>query len=485
MLNEYDVVIVGSGPIGVAMALKFANTRLKVAIVLGENEQYREELKKLNDSLKGAHESIDQSRYLGKGGTGNLWGGRLVNLDTIDFEPRPNLFLPNWPFSYNEYSKYVSEAYNFFGVNLDFVKEKPSPKKEEELDTSTFEVWTKFRNMFTAYQKELRRAKNIVIFENEILTKIDSTATGFKIKLSRNPTSSQDIYSKKLILCCGTIENNRIILNFADKNKEIFSKLSNIGENYSAHLMLHFNSIQTLSEEWQMKRVAGVRYRARIRLDEEFQIEHGILNAAGFFAFDSRSPLSYIYRKPHVSLTRLIKNHGLDLPRFIWNHKQDLLNARKTSYEVENKEIFHLQTEIAPNPSSKIELLDIPDGWGNYLVQPSLKFMKIDFDTVRLTMNKISEILGLKVHIDSINVEIESQLQQINLNPHSHHQLGGLIMGTSDENSVTNQFGSVHNLPNLYCLGGSMFPRAGQANSTLPMVAIAIRTANHILSEFN
>jgi choline dehydrogenase-like flavoprotein len=40
----------------------------------------------------------------------------------------------------------------------------------------------------------------------------------------------------------------------------------------------------------------------------------------------------------------------------------------------------------------------------------------------------------------------------------------------------------VHGYENLYVAGGSIFPTSGWANPTLTIVALALRTADHLLS---
>lgn len=63
------------------------------------------------------------------------------------------------------------------------------------------------------------------------------------------------------------------------------------------------------------------------------------------------------------------------------------------------------------------------------------------------------------------------------------HQAGGTIMGTSAEDSVVNSFGQSHEIENLFVAGASQFPTIAAVNPTGTLSALALRTADYLLSE--
>lgn len=63
------------------------------------------------------------------------------------------------------------------------------------------------------------------------------------------------------------------------------------------------------------------------------------------------------------------------------------------------------------------------------------------------------------------------------------HLLGTHRMGDDPATSVTDSYGRTHDHPNLFLAGGGLFPTVGTANPTLTIVALALRTAEHIGSE--
>ena len=65
----------------------------------------------------------------------------------------------------------------------------------------------------------------------------------------------------------------------------------------------------------------------------------------------------------------------------------------------------------------------------------------------------------------------------------SHH-MGTCRMGRDSDDSVVDQFGKVHDVDNLFVVGGSNFVgTSGSMNPTLTMVAIALRTADYIMDQ--
>lgn len=63
-----------------------------------------------------------------------------------------------------------------------------------------------------------------------------------------------------------------------------------------------------------------------------------------------------------------------------------------------------------------------------------------------------------------------------------HHTSGTCRMGDDPSTSVTDQYGQVHGISGLYVADNSVLPFIGSGNPTLTTVALAIRTADHIVT---
>ena len=58
-------------------------------------------------------------------------------------------------------------------------------------------------------------------------------------------------------------------------------------------------------------------------------------------------------------------------------------------------------------------------------------------------------------------------------------------MSERPEDGVVDRWGEAHDVPNLFVSDGSVMTTGAAANPTLTIVALAIRQADHILSEMN
>jgi len=65
------------------------------------------------------------------------------------------------------------------------------------------------------------------------------------------------------------------------------------------------------------------------------------------------------------------------------------------------------------------------------------------------------------------------------------HIMGGTVMGTGRENSVTNSFGQLHDIRNLVIAGPGLFPTSAGVNPTFTAHALTARSAEHLLSDWN
>ena len=65
------------------------------------------------------------------------------------------------------------------------------------------------------------------------------------------------------------------------------------------------------------------------------------------------------------------------------------------------------------------------------------------------------------------------------------HNMGVARMSARPADGVTNRWGQVHDIPNLFVSDGSVFTTSAAPNPTLTIVALAIRQADHIANRMN
>src|SRR5207244_13613972 len=64
--------------------------------------------------------------------------------------------------------------------------------------------------------------------------------------------------------------------------------------------------------------------------------------------------------------------------------------------------------------------------------------------------------------------------------PTGNHIMGGMMMGTDPATSVTDAYGRVHGLDNVYAAAGSVVVTSGAHNPTNTIMAVALRNMRHL-----
>ena len=67
----------------------------------------------------------------------------------------------------------------------------------------------------------------------------------------------------------------------------------------------------------------------------------------------------------------------------------------------------------------------------------------------------------------------------------SMHIMGGTIMGADSANSVCNDYGQTHDISNLLIAGAGLFPTSGGVNPMFTIHALAARTSEYLLKNWN
>lgn len=115
---------------------------------------------------------------------------------------------------------------------------------------------------------------------------------------------------------------------------------------------------------------------------------------------------------------------------------------------------------------------------------------------MRMTFEYADNERKLTVHAAKIINELAEQLKPTHLVKaterrswssvpyQSTHNTGGTIMGTNPSNSVTNKYGQVWDVDNLFITGASLFPHNSAYNPTGPVGALAYFAADAIKNQY-
>ena len=307
-----DLCIVGAGAMGIAISLQFKDTTQHVCLIesgdLGPDEATQSLYDFENVGYPIRQTAPSRIRYFG--GTTNVWTGRCLPLDAIDFEKREWVANSGWPIDYNTLRPYFQRAAALFKLpDYRQIQAAHWPlrhpyKSERQIFASpklTPVVSLRRRtslNFRTAYRQDLQRASNIQIYLNANVIEVEATESLNTIRCLRLACLNGlefRIKAKVYILACGGLENARILL-----------------------LSRHQNTAGLGNEH----DVVGRYYM------DHPKVEHGILKTAPNF----NAPLLFGYRtlqgttqfgirlSDAVQRRERILNHYILLqPQFVWN----------------------------------------------------------------------------------------------------------------------------------------------------------------------
>jgi len=151
-------------------------------------------------------------------------------------------------------------------------------------------------------------------------------------------------------------------------------------------------------------------------------------------------------------------------------------------YSPANRYALHYHAEQSSNPDSTIELAADRDATGMHRAVISLRFLPRDAESVVKAHELLDQHLqtngiGRLIYWHKREERAEAVLAQAS---DGFHQIGTIRMATNPAEGVTDSYGRVFGVSNLFVCSSAVFPTSGQANPTLTLLAFAVRQAEYI-----
>nr|WP_255647922.1 GMC family oxidoreductase [Ensifer sp. IC4062] len=138
--------------------------------------------------------------------------------------------------------------------------------------------------------------------------------------------------------------------------------------------------------------------------------------------------------------------------------------------------------EQIPNRESRVFLSQVRDRDGSLKLAVSFKYLTQDYHSTVLAHQALNLWLarqGVGRLVFLAGTEDLERLVAMQAKD-GYHQIGVTRMSANRRDGVVDADCRVHDIANLFVAGSSVFVTSGQANPTLPAVAMAVRLAYHI-----
>ena len=219
--KKFKIVICGSGPAGVSLALELEKKNIECLIIESGGEFYNDISQKRYEGkvIGNFPDDLSITRLSQFGGTTGHWGGSCRTLDDYDFK--------NWPINKSDIDLYLQKSCEILGISNVFREKNISDNlKIIEFRESDVRIYEKYFE-YIKKSKLINLCLNCSIYN---ITMRDKVVTDIHIKCK----NSLSIKIDYLILACGGIENSRLLLWFRENNKSI-SKYLPIGNYWMEH----------------------------------------------------------------------------------------------------------------------------------------------------------------------------------------------------------------------------------------------------------
>jgi choline dehydrogenase-like flavoprotein len=459
----FDVCICGAGPAGITLARALASRGRRVALLeaggndIGAQSQVLYE----GESVGLPYIPLDTSRLRYLGGTSNHWEGYTRPLDARDFVPLPHHPLQAWPIRQADLDPYAEQTAEILDLpqTPDLMPDLLGGK--DELLVPAFDrVSTPPTQFGGKYKDELAASELVALCLHANLVDIElapgAQSVSHLIVRSYQRDEPFEVRARYFVLCCGGMENARILLN---ANRQVSAGIGNqhdlVGRYFCEHPEVRLG--------YAVLAAPGV--------------EHADLIAADRLLLDRRC-LSFRVGLEPVQWTH--DKGAVCTPATFW---QRLARAfRGGSAECFDMVAVGVIMQ-ALNYDSRVKLSDQPDRFGLRRIALEWRLSELDLHTIRtaaLEMGRAMAQHGVG------RMQLIEWLRDRPAPPPNGaieegcHHMCTTRMSDDPKLGVVDKNCRVHGIENLFIGGSSVFASGGVSNPTYTIVQLALRLGDYL-----
>ncbi len=540
---EAEVAIVGAGPAGTVLALELAEAGHRILLIESGGESSRPDVQRLAETSGDdpLHVSMDLATSRQIGGASNLWGGRCVPFDLVDFEPREIAGNARWPVSYAEIASYFRRACDWCicGDAVFDANEVPTLADRSlipgfpdgHVRASSLERWSLPTNFAREYGSKLRRHPGITLVTNLTCTEVVCDPSGSRVERLRAQTLDGKVVivrAARYILACGGLETTRLL--FASNRRHpngLGNHSHHLGRWYMTHVesriaQAHFTTPPEGTIYDHERDSAGVYVRRRFTFSREFLIDERLPNVAMWIVNPKLNDpghgsgiLSFVYlmlvspvgrlfvaegiRQAHVGAgpRKSIRTHFANVARDLGPAALFALTFGYQRFLKRGRKVPGFFVGSAANTYPLMYHGEHLPHWQSY-VEPTSDRDALGMPRLRTHLwlgdEDIQGVIRAHEHLDRYLREHQlGYLEYLDDAAHviprhafgGYHQAGTTRMSERPEDGVVDGNLAVHGFDDLFVASSSTFVTSSQANSTFMIVAFSLRLADHLSREMS
>jgi len=470
----FDVCIFGTGPAGLTVALEFAKTGKRIALIEAGAFEYTEDSQEFYDGTEtglNTWNALRNKRLRCFGGTSGVWSGRCGLFDEIDFSADTYHGLSGWPITRNAVLEHLAQAVEILELgqqSLAFRSIKDGASSNFVHSGAAFSPPTRFGQK---YRREIIESHNVQLITRANLVELRlGTLSGGNASLDHAVLKNYKgrtlkISAKKYVLALGGIENARLLLN---SDKQVAGGIGNhagyVGRCFMEHLNVQIGRFVVRDKSYFSGRQLALAPAADLLRSQ--RIGNGVLAADPSFVPREFGRLG--------DFRRVLREGVCE-----YETMRDF--ARKFGdFNCAGEGVISSLLEQCPNPDSRVSLTPDVDALGLRRAKLHWAINDMDRRSIRTLGMELAKELA---RLDAARVQLSDFMidksQPIPVGAHAHH-MGTTRMSMDPRHGVVDENCRVHGVANLYVGGSSVFPTGGGTNPTLTIVLLALRLGKHL-----
>jgi choline dehydrogenase-like flavoprotein len=319
------LAVVGAGPAGIVIALEAAKHGFDVLLVESGYEKFNAHVQQLSDAAawdSRLHSPMSLTVRRQLGGASNLWPGRCVPYDPVDFDHRPAISCTDWPVTYEELLPYFQRACDWLCCgravfNVGALSHLPSSLvpglHDGDASAGSLERWSKQPNFAHGYGDALRQSSRVRVVTGltctDVICRPGGTRAG-QLACRTIDGKRVSISARGYVLAAGGLETTRLLLaSRGPHDCAIGNHSGHLGSWYMGHVLgvianVRFSTPPRDTVSDFERDLDGTYVRRRFSIDRDVQRRHDLPNAVAWLANHELADARH--RSGSLSLTYLI-----------------------------------------------------------------------------------------------------------------------------------------------------------------------------------
>ena len=503
---DADLCLVGAGAVGIATALEFVGTRLRIVVLESGGDRPEPDTQRLYDAvLHGLRcATVHDGRVRTLGGTTTLWAGQALRLDHDEFAARDWVQNSGWPLSLDELEPYYRRAERLLGVpsvagdERDWPAGLPMPPSHDGL-RRRFSTFAPSPNFETSRRAQLAAAANVTVLLHANATRLvlrDDGASVNAVEIASLDGRRGHVRARSYVICCGGVETPRLLLaSRGPRTRGVGNERDLVGRFFQehAHVNLPISGAdrRALARMFHGRRIAGVRHFAKLTAAPELQRAEQLVSVGADICYDPRAnvavqAIKQLRSGPHAGsrlhAAALVAAH----PRQLGSAGYRRLVLGHKASEGSGLPYFCVQAETVPRRESRVLLDGRVDALGMPRAIVDWRVAEPELRTIEQFARRLDSLLAANAlgRLAQSPLPLPRDLELLSeVVAGGCHHIGTARMATTPQDGVVDTDCRVFGIENLSIAGSAVFPTGGWSNPTLTLLALGYRLADRLKAE--